>query len=44
MLSIDLVTPPIATITVYLCLIATLKVFSDFEALIERSYHKLLYL
>jgi hypothetical protein len=42
MLSIVLITPPIATSAVPPCLIATIKVFSKFGALEERSYYKII--
>jgi hypothetical protein len=44
MLSIVLVTPPIAASAVPPCLIATFKVFSKFGALEERSYHEIIWL
>ena len=44
MLSIVLITPPIAASAVPPCLIATIKVFSKFGALKERSYHEIIWL
>ena len=44
MLSIVLITPPIATSAVPPCLIATIQVFSKFGALKERSYHEIIWL
>ena len=44
MLLIVLITSMITTSAIFLCLIATFKVFSEFGALEERSYHKILWL
>jgi hypothetical protein len=44
MLLIVLITPPIAASTVPPCLIMTIKVFSKFGALEERSYHEIIWL
>jgi hypothetical protein len=44
MLSIVSITPPIAASAVPPCLIATVKVFSKFGALEERSYHEIVLL
>jgi hypothetical protein len=44
MLSIVLITPPIAAFAVPPCLIATIKVFSKFGALEERSYNEIIWL
>jgi hypothetical protein len=44
MLSIVLITPPIATSAVPPCLIATIEVFPKFGALRERSYHEIIWL
>jgi hypothetical protein len=44
MLSIVLITPPIAASAVPPCLIATIKVFSKFGALEERSYYQIIWL
>ena len=43
-LSIVLITPLIAGSAVPPCLIATIKVFSKFGALEERSYYEIIYL
>jgi hypothetical protein len=43
MLSIVLITPPIAASAVPPCLITTIKVFSKFGALEERSYHEIIW-
>jgi hypothetical protein len=43
-MSIVLITPPIAASAVLPCLIATIKVFSKFGALEERSYHEIIWL
>ena len=42
-LSIVLITPPIAASAVPPCLIATIKVFSKFGALEERLYHEIIW-
>jgi hypothetical protein len=44
MLLIVLITPLIAALAVPPCLIATIKVFSKFGALKERSYHEIIWL
>src|SRR5579871_6199980 len=44
MLSIISITPLIAAFAVPPCLIATIKVFSKFGALEERSYHEIIWL
>ena len=44
MLSIVSITPLIAASAVPPCLIATIKVFSKFGALEERSYHEIIWL
>jgi hypothetical protein len=44
MLSIVLITPPIAALAVPPCLIATIRVFSKFRALEERSYNERIWL
>jgi hypothetical protein len=44
MLLIVLIMPPIAASDVPPCLIATIKVFSKFGALEERSYHEIMWL
>jgi hypothetical protein len=43
-LSIVSITPLIATSAILPCLIATIKVFSKFGALKERSYHEIIWL
>jgi len=44
MLSIVSITPPIAAFAVPPCSITTIKVFSKFGALEERSYHRIIWL
>jgi hypothetical protein len=44
MLSIVLIMPSIAASAVLPCLIATIKVFSKFGALEEKSYHEIIWL
>jgi hypothetical protein len=44
MLSIILIMPPIAASAVPPCLIVTIKVFSKFGALKERSYYEIIWL
>jgi hypothetical protein len=44
MLSIVLITPPIAASAIPPCLTATIKVFLKFGALEERSYHEIIWL